>query len=94
MDSGPKCNFKNLAALATTTVKTGPGILRSIVINTKGASANVITVYDNTTNSGTTIATIDSTVTTGAFVYNVAFATGLTFVLGTGTAANITVCYE
>lgn len=88
-------SYKNLAANATTTVKTGAGTLDSIVINTVGASANTITVYDNTAGSGTKIATVDGTIAGGTrIIYNVAFTTGLTIVIATGTAANITVVYR
>lgn len=86
-------HFSNLAANATTTLKTGAGILHTIVINDAGASANVITVYDNTAGSGTVIATIDGVATAGTLVFDAQFNTGLTIVIGTGTAANITVTY-
>ncbi len=86
-------NYTNLAANATTVIRTGPGILHNININTKGASANVITVYDNTAASGTKIATIDSTVAYGPLNFDVTFLTGLTIVIGTGTAADITVSW-
>ena len=79
--------YSHLAANATTTVKTGSGVLHSISINTKGASANVITVYDNTAGSGTAIAIIDSTAAIGTLFYDVVFNTGLTIVIGMGTAA-------
>lgn len=84
---------KALEANATTTLVSGRGILHSITINTKGATANTITVYDNTAGSGTVLATIDSTVAPGTFTYECAFATGLTVVIATGTAAKITVVY-
>src|SRR3569623_440263 len=89
----PAFNYTNLAANATTTIRTGPGILHAININTKGASANVITVYDNTAASGTKIATIDSTVTYGSLLFDLTFSTGLTIIIGTGTAADITVSW-
>lgn len=92
---GSTNSFKNLAANATTTVKTGAGTLDSIIINTVGASANTITVYDNTAGSGTKIATVDGTIAGGTrIIYNCAFTTGLTIVIATGTAANITVVYR
>ena len=86
-------NYKNLSANGTTTIRTGAGILHAISINTKGASANVCTVYDNTAASGTKIATIDTTVTYGPLIYDANFLTGLTIVLATGTAADITVSW-
>lgn len=80
----------NLAANGTTTVKSGAGILHSISINTKGVT-NTATVYDNTAGSGTKIATIDTTLSQDTLVYDGAFATGLTVVLGGGTPADLTV---
>lgn len=87
-------SFKNIAANGTTVAKAAPGNLISLTINTKGASANVVTIYDSLTASGTKIATIDSTVTYGTLLFNVTCAVGLTVVLGTGTAADVTVVYD
>lgn len=87
--------YQNVAAgTATTTVKSAPGILVAIVINTKGASSNTLTVYDNTAGSGTKIATIDTVNVTGAIRFDVAFRTGLTLVSATGTGADYTVVYQ
>jgi len=84
--------FKNLAANATTVIRTGKGVLHAITINKKGASANVCTVYDALTATNP-IATIDTTVDYGTLLYDVQFNTGLTVVMGTGTAADITVSW-
>jgi hypothetical protein len=86
---------KNLAANATTVVKNTPGFLHSLVINKIGATANTITIYDNTTGSGTIIATIDSTIANAPTrLYDVEFTTGLTVVIASGTAADITLSYR
>jgi len=90
-------SYQNVAAgTATTVVKSGAGTLVSITINTKGASSNTLTVYDNTAASGTKIATIDTTgaSTTLFFGNGVAFATGLTCASATGTGADYTVAYR
>lgn len=89
----PSYSYRNLAANATTTVKSGAGVLHAIVVNTAGGSANTCTIYDNTAGSGTKIGTINTTAFVTAWVYNAAFATGLTIVMATGTAADITVVY-
>lgn len=81
-------------ANATTTLLSGPGWLESITLNTKGASSNTITVYDNTAGSGTKIATIDSTLGIQTLFYQCSVKTGLTIVIATGTAADITVSYS
>ena len=86
--------FLNLAANATTTVKTGGGLLHSITLNNAGAGGNTCAVYDNTAGSGTLIATIDTVELNGrTLLYDVHFVTGLTIVIATGTAADITVTY-
>ncbi len=58
-------SFSNIAATGTTTVKSGAGIFRRLVINTKGVSSNTFTIYDNTAGSGTVIATVDTVNSTG-----------------------------
>lgn len=86
--------YKHIAAgTTTTTVKSGAGYLHLITINTKGASSNTLTVYDNTAGSGTVIAVIDTTVAPGPFGFNCTFQTGLTLVSATGTGADLTVSY-
>ena len=88
-------SYSNLLANATTTVKSGSGILHGITINNAGAGGNICTVYDNTAGSGTVIATIDTVELNGRWLpYDVRFGTGLTIVIGTGTAADITVMYQ
>jgi uncharacterized protein (AIM24 family) len=82
--------FHNLTGNATTTVKTGSGVLERIVINTAGTSST-ITVYDNTAGSGTKIATASGNAQT-VLSYNVRFATGLTIV--TTGSPDVTVGYR
>ncbi len=75
----------------TNAIVTGPGVLGEIVINTKGTSSNVLTLYDSLTASGTKIATIDTTAQIGAIVYNAALTNGLSCNLANGVAADITI---
>lgn len=82
-----------LAANATTLVRTGAGVLHGITINTKGASSNTLKIYDGLSASGTLMATIDTTATPGLWEYDMTFTTGLTIVIGTGTAADVTVLW-
>lgn len=87
-------SYLNVTAnTAGTTIKSGQGTLVAVMINTKGASGNVLTMYDNTAASGTKIATIDTTASLTFLPYNAAFGTGLTIVLATGTAADLTFTY-
>jgi hypothetical protein len=84
-------NYQNIASATTTVVKSGAGVLKSIVINTTAAAA--ITIYDNTAGSGTKIATIAASPAIGSvFEYCVAFNTGLTIV--TAGASDITVAFR
>jgi len=88
-------SYAHLNSTGTTTIKSGAGILRRVVINTKGSASNTFTIYDNTSGSGTVIAAIDTVNgVSGHFEYNVAFSTGLTVVDASGTSADITVIYE
>lgn len=82
-----------LSANGTTTAKSGAGVLRRIVIGSKGLLSNTLTVYDNTTATGSIIALIDTTYAQ-TFDFEVDFTTGLTLVLANGTAANVTVIFE
>lgn len=86
--------YSNIASNATTTVLSGGGYLHSITINTKGASSNTATVYDNTAASGSKIATIDTTAAVVTLLYDVNVKTGITVVTATGTAADLTVSYS
>jgi len=88
-------SYAHLNSTGTTTIKSGAGILRRVVINTKGSASNTFTIYDNTSGSGTVIAAIDTVNgVSGHFEYGVNFSTGLTIVTANGTAADVTVIYE
>jgi hypothetical protein len=88
-NSIPTGGSRNIAAAATTVIKTGPGVLHTLTVNTTAAGA--ITIYDNTLAAGTKIATIKASVAEQTFTYDVAFGTGLTIV--TAAASDITVSY-
>jgi hypothetical protein len=85
--------YKNITTDTTTTLKTGPGYLHTICINTPAATG-VVTIYDNTAASGTKIGTITSFASTvGCLTYDVAFWTGLTVVTATA-APDLTVTFR
>ena len=87
----PRYAYANIAAAASTLVKTGPGTLRSITVN-KGV-AGTITIYDGTTASGTKIGTITMPADwLGTLTFDAAFAVGLYIV--TSVASDITVSYR
>jgi hypothetical protein len=89
-------SYQNVNANGTTTIKSGAGTLVRILWNKKGASSNLCTIYDNTSAAGTVIASIDTTsVIPGTSEQcDLAFATGLTIVLATGTAPDLTLVYR
>lgn len=73
--------YKNVAGAATTTVKSGAGILHGYCVNTVGTT---LVLFDNTAGSGTKIASITPT-SVGCFLMDVQFTVGLTAVeVGTG----------
>ena len=80
----------HIAANGTTTIKNSAGTLGAVVINSKGASSNILTLLDG----GTTLAIIDTTSALGTIPYMCDFLTNLTAVLGTGSAADITVVFR
>lgn len=83
-------SYSHIATNTTTVVKSTPGFLHSITVNTTAAGA--ITVYDNTAGSGTVIAILKSSVVEGTYTFDVTCTTGITVV--TAAASDITVSYR
>jgi hypothetical protein len=84
--------YLNITGQATTTVKSGGGILHTICVNTPAAT-ETITIYDNTAASGTKIGTITVFASTNpCLTYDVNFTTGLTLVTATASS-DLTVSY-
>lgn len=89
-----KYSYSNITTKTDTVVKTGAGVLHSIIINKPGSS-DTLTVYDNTAASGTKIASITVTASVNfVFLYDVAFTTGLTITSGGTTAGDYTATYR
>lgn len=88
-------NYTHLAATATTLVKTGPGILHAIVVNTP--VAGTIEADDALTNTTPVIAilTIGTATAMAPFsaIYDVEFSTGLTIKITTG-ASDVTIVWR
>lgn len=82
----------NITTATTTVVKSGPGTLWRITLN-KPVASSTITIYDNTTNSGTKLGTITNTTDVKPYFlkYGGRFETGLTIV--TSGADDITVTF-
>lgn len=74
-------------------IKTGAGSFEKVCVGVAGSGSNVLTLYDNTTATGTVLAVIDTQVSR-CLEYNLRFATGLSAILGTGTAADLILTYR
>lgn len=98
--------YQNLVGNGTTTVKSGPGILRAISIN-NNTTGGTVTVYDNTAGSGTKIMTLQIGSPAGGLLSSsglpgpitlpsleIRFNTGLTIVTAGSSINNITVYYR
>lgn len=87
-------NATNITTDATTTLKSGAGLLGSVCVNTV-ASGETIAIYDNTVGSGTKIGTITSASgqSPSCETFNASFYTGLTVVTATA-AGDLTVTWK
>jgi hypothetical protein len=83
-------SWENLSGSGTFTLKSGPGYLHTLVINSTAAGA--ITLYDNTSAAGKKIAILKSNVVEGTYLYDLSFTDGLTIVLA--AASDITVSFS
>ena len=85
--------YNHITTDATTVVKSTPGILGNLCINTT-ANGETITIYDNTAASGTVVGIITLSATSiGCFQLNLWMATGITIVTGVA-AGDLTVHYR
>jgi hypothetical protein len=98
--------YRNVTGNTTVTVKSGTGRLHGIMINKNWTSGTCV-IYDNTSGSGTVIATIDCGTPSGgllsssglpspAFIgpLGLEFSTGLTVVTSGSTSNNLTFLYQ
>ncbi len=90
--------YKNANSNSASAVicKYGPGTLHSIIVNKAGNTSNSLTLYDNTTNSAPVIGVYDTNqVRESQFgPTGLDFQNGLTYVLNSGTAADVTIIYD
>lgn len=90
-------NYKHLSANGNNLCAKQGARLKSVTVNTKGAAANLLTLYDNAAGdtSGNVIAIIDTVnLVQPNFPYDVLTTSGLSATLATGTAADVTICWE
>lgn len=86
-------SYSNITTDTTTVVKAGSGVLHTITFN-QPVATEVVTIFDNTAASGTTIGTITipASPMPVTLTYDVRFITGLTILTATA-ASNITVSF-
>lgn len=87
-------SYSTILANSSVQVKGTGGVLHGVTINTKGAAANTLTLFDNTACSGTVIGVIDTTGASTSLSYDLQFNVGLCATVATGTAANLTITYR
>lgn len=87
----PGQTLKNITTSASTLVKTGPGTILGLTVNTPEAGATAA-IYDGIDNSGTLLGTF-SLAAQGAIALGYSVAVGIFVVTTGGTPANITVSY-
>lgn len=79
------------------TIIPGKFVLVRLIINTKGASSNTVTIYDSNTTIGANAdqkkGTVDTVNTTGNIELGYPVLNGIYIVSATGTAADITLVY-
>lgn len=86
---GWKASGSYIATATTTVVKSGAGVLHTIVLTE--TAAGTITIYDNTAASGTVIGLLKASIVEGTYTFDCAFTTGLTIV--TAAASKLTATY-
>jgi hypothetical protein len=74
-------------------IKTGPGVLVGLTINTVGVTSS-ITLYDGTDNTGKKLGSYSTLALADRDCQQRAFTTGLFAVLAGGTPADVTVTYR
>lgn len=83
-------NVAYISSATTTQVKTGAGVLHSIIVGETAAGA--ISIIDNTSGSTVNIGTLKASIVEGTYVFDVAFSAGLRII--TAGASKITVVYR
>jgi len=86
-------NSNYIDSAATTLVKTGPGVLHLISVNTTAAGS--VTVYDGVSAAApaSVLAIIKASAAEGPYIYDIAFDKGLTIVTAHADS-DLTVSYK
>jgi hypothetical protein len=85
--------YRNISTNASTQVKTGPGVLHLVAVNNIG-TAETLTIFDNTSCTGTTIAALSAVSGPESIGYDVQFFTGLCVTSAGTTAGNFTISFQ
>lgn len=90
-----RSSIAHLNALGTTVVSAQGGTLKRVVINSKGATANTLTLYDNAaTATGNVLGVIDTTANVGFLEFECGINNGLVAVLAVGTSADVSIIFD
>lgn len=81
-----------VGANAGVAVKSGPGVLRGLSVNTAGTTSTLV-LYDGTSTAGTKLGTWSTLAQANFSGLNLSFKTGL-FAVTTGTVADLTLAYN
>lgn len=89
-------SYVHITTNTTTVVSAVPVSLNAVIVNSKGATSNTVTLYDHASAaSGNVIAVIDTTSVPGdTNYYKLKTTKGLVAVTANGTAADITIVWE
>lgn len=82
--------YVNISTSTTTTVKSTPGIVKSVIINTLGTGSSTTTIKDG----ANTVAIINSLTLSGAFPLNATCAANITCITTGTVAPNVTVTFQ
>jgi hypothetical protein len=89
-------NYAHIAANATVPICNHSCTLINVTINNLGTTGNTVTLYDTAsgTATGNIIAVIGTTATIGVINFQCSCLLGLTAVMGTGVAGDITIVFS
>lgn len=91
----PASRAVHINTISTVVILQRQGVLQAVAVNTRGAQGNRLTLYDSPTASGDIVAIIDCVnAQIGTIRYDIQLLKGLTAVLDTGQAGDVTVCAD
>lgn len=78
----------------TVTLKSGPGVMRRVIVGDAGVTSALITFYDNTAGSGTIIGAVNTSNVNGQLSFDIPFVNGLTYVTNNHNPGSVTITFE